>query len=265
MLAIVDIDPQRTDHASSLILEAWNRCRVLHIRNPALRPDDVRAFYDRILPSIGTPYLLAEDVNVGDRNSQRSGELWMEVRYVPGVEDAYRHSANEQPLHTDGSYISSFPNATLMCCVRNAGEGGETTFIDGPRLVEALSKEDPALLRQLESVPMLHERSGDSRMHPVIRLTDDGPRLNWNYYCVSHQASAEALAVRERFFGFLQSSSSVAQAIVAIKLATGDAVAWKDETVLHGRNSFRANAASERFLWKCAVDIGVFSVQGVAG
>jgi len=258
MLATIDLDPTSPERASAAILDAWSRCRVLCIRAPKLQPDEVHAFYDRILPAVGTPHLLAEDVNVGDRDSQRSGELWMEVRYVPGVENAYRHSANAQPLHTDGSYISSFPNASLMCCVRNAQDGGETTFLDGERLVDILRAEDPSLLSQLEATPMPHERSGDRRVYPVIRYVDGSPRLNWNYYCVSRQATPEALALRERFFAFLQSSAAVARAIVPVKLSTGDAVTWKDDAVLHGRNAFRASEASERFLWKCAVDIGVF-------
>jgi alpha-ketoglutarate-dependent taurine dioxygenase len=258
MLLTIDIDSRSPSDACAAILEAWRSCLVLHIRARGVEAEHARAFYERILPKIGTPHLLAEDVKVGDRNSQRSGELWMEVRYVPGVDDAYRHSSNAQPLHTDGSYIPSFPNATLMCCVRNAGEGGETTFIDGRELVSALQTEDRALLSLLQTVPMPHERSGDRRIHPVIRYENGELRLNWNYYCVSPEAPSEALKLREQFFNFLKSSPSVARATVPVKLASGDAVTWKDEAVLHGRNAFKANVASERFLWKCAVNIGVF-------
>jgi len=46
---------------------------------------------------------------------------------------------------------------------------------------------------------------------------------------------------------------------VPIKLAPGDAVVWKDERLLHGRNAFQADKMGERFLWKCAVDVGVFA------
>lgn len=258
-LSVVDIDPLNPESARDAILQAWPQCHVLHIRAPGLRPEDVHGFYDRLLPEIGTPHFLAEDVAVGDRNVQRSGKLWMEVRYVPGVEDAYRHSSNAQPLHTDGSYIPSFPNATLMCCVQNAGEGGETTFIDGELLLSTLRAEAPALLARLQTVPVLHERSGDRRLLPIVRYEAGDLRLNWNYYCVSTTASPEALAVREEFFQFLLQSPGVSTKIVNVKLGTGDAVTWKDERVLHGRNSFRAKVASERFLWKCAVDIGVFA------
>src|SRR3546814_11115164 len=83
------------------------------------------------------PVAGVEDEILGSRDQQRTGEIWMEVRYDPQHPDAYRHSANAQPLHTDGSYIPSFPNATLMACVANAGAGGETTFIDADDLVRS--------------------------------------------------------------------------------------------------------------------------------
>jgi alpha-ketoglutarate-dependent taurine dioxygenase len=259
MLSTVTIDPRDRSDSAATILDAWARCKVLHIRVPGLAPDEVRDFYEQLLPRIGTPSLYAEDVRVGDRNAQRTGGLWTEVRYDPGFTNAYRHSANAQPLHTDGSYGPSYPNATLMCCVRNAGEGGETIFVSASDVEAALEQEAPDLLKQLKTVPIPHERSGDRRVLPFIRRVGDEARVNWNYYCVAANAPAEALALREPLFAWLRDSPAVARAIVPVKLATGDAVTWKDDTVLHGRNAFRANVSSERFLWKCAVDVGVFA------
>jgi hypothetical protein len=36
-------------------------------------------------------------------------------------------------------------------------------------------------------------------------------------------------------------------------------VLWKDDELLHGRNGFKATQTSERFIWKCAFDVGVYS------
>jgi alpha-ketoglutarate-dependent taurine dioxygenase len=49
----------------------------------------------------------------------------------------------------------------------------------------------------------------------------------------------------------------IAEKTMAVKLNPGDAVTWKDRRVLHGRNGFQATRESERFLWKCAIDVGV--------
>ena len=82
-------------------------------------------FYDNLLPYLGKAFL-AEDASINDKTI-KGRELWSEIRFDPSFKDAYRHSANAQPLHTDGSY-SSFPNASLMCCIKNEVEGGDSIY-----------------------------------------------------------------------------------------------------------------------------------------
>jgi alpha-ketoglutarate-dependent taurine dioxygenase len=75
---------------------------------------------------VGEAAGLAENAMVGDREHQRTSEVWFEVRYDPSVPGAYRHSSAAQPLHTDGSYIPSFPNAGMLTCVNQTSDGGNT-------------------------------------------------------------------------------------------------------------------------------------------
>lgn len=261
VLRKVILDPDRLEDSAAAVRSAWRESLVV-VMQPARPLPDVRAFYDALLPKIGTPHYLAEDVRAGDRSVQRTGELWMEVRYDPAFPDAYRHSPNAQPLHTDGSYIPAFPNATLMCCVANSDAGGETIFVTAEALVEALRAERPELLEELETVAIPHARSGDRRELPVIRRGDAGElRLNWNYYCVARDCGEPAAALRERLFEYLQTSSAVRAAVTPVKLGPGDAVVWKDERLLHGRNAFVAHEVAARFLWKCAVDVDVFGAR----
>jgi alpha-ketoglutarate-dependent taurine dioxygenase len=130
--------------------EAWsnneNKVFVLKANGNIV---DVKTYYESIFEYFGNPYPLAEDVNLGNRETQRSGQIWFEVRYDPKHPDAYRHSSNAQPLHTDGSYIPEFPSSTLLACVANAGEGGETTFIDSKELFRIMEIEKPELLHFL--------------------------------------------------------------------------------------------------------------------
>ncbi len=219
---------------------------------------DPKSFYDANFQFIGTPCALAEDVNIGGREEQRTGEIWMEVRYDPKHPDAYRHSANAQPLHTDGSYIPTFPNATLMTCVANAGHGGETTFIDAEDVIDALSIEDSSLLDSLSSRSMPHARSGDRRDEKVIDVRADGIWVNWNYYCIDKGIDTTGRNLADQFFRFLENSELIKQKTIGVKLNPGDAVTWKDRRVFHGRNGFVATQESERFLWKCAIDVGHF-------
>jgi alpha-ketoglutarate-dependent taurine dioxygenase len=255
---LVGLEYPKNNIDTKEILEAWQDCKVIHLRIQDLQSGDVMQYYDRLLPQIGTPCALAEDVKAGSRQQQRTGETWMEVRYDPAYPNAYRHSASAQPLHTDGSYIPSFPNATLMCCVANAADGGETVFLDSELLVEILQQENPDLL-DLKTITIPHTRSGDSRNLPVLRHERGGWRVNWNYFCVDPDINASVAELRETFHQFLLTSQGVQKGIVPVKLQPGDAVFWKDEELLHGRNAFNAQIASERFLWKCAIDVGIFA------
>jgi alpha-ketoglutarate-dependent taurine dioxygenase len=221
--------------------------------------ENVQFHYQSIFPSLGTPRAFAEDVGAGDRNNQRTGQIWMEVRYDPKFPDAYRHSSNAQPLHTDGSYIPGYPNSTLLACVVNAGVGGETTFLDLPDLVNILESENPELLHQLRTVVVPHSRSGDSRISRILEGEGRDARIYWNYYCVAKDANSLAREVADKFHEFLGSSVEVKRRILPVKLGPGDGVLWKDDELLHGRNGFKATQMSERFIWKCAFDVGVYS------
>jgi len=258
VLRTVVFDPANPGAAAAAILEAWKSAIVVHVQSAGTM-SDVRATYDALLPRIGTPHFLSEAVTAGSRDAQRTGQLWTEVRFDPAFPDAYRHSTSAQPLHTDGSYIASFPNATLMCCVHNSARGGETIFISGDALVSALADERPDLLDALKSTPMPHQRSGDRRVRPVIRREGDQWLLNWNYYCVANDCEPKVRELRETFFGYLRNSKRVRDSLLEVRLEPGDAVVWKDERALHGRHAFVAREISERFLWKCAVDMAVFS------
>jgi alpha-ketoglutarate-dependent taurine dioxygenase len=189
---------------------------------------DIKSFYNSLLPHLGEPQTLAEDATIATRDAQRTHAIWMEVRYDPNIRNAYRHSSAAQPLHTDGSYIPDFPS-TLMCCVSNTGEGGETIFIDAQDVYNSLTDEDPSLLFQLTSEKILHERSGDSRSEYPIRKEGDEILLNWNYFCVSQNISGKQRNLVEKFQHYLLTSALIKQHIQAVKLQPGDAVVWKDD------------------------------------
>lgn len=258
VLQTVAFDTSEPAAAAAAILDAWKHALVVQIE-PVRPIADVRASYEELLKLSGTPHHLAESVQAGGRDSDRTGEMWEEVRFDPAFPNAYRHSPNAQPLHTDGSYILSFPNATLMCCVTNAVAGGETVFLPGNDLVAALRTERPDLLDALMTTSMPHARSGDRRVRRVIQQQEGVWILNWNYYCVAPDCEPKARRISDDFFNYLRNSDRIRDALVDVKLRPGSAVVWKDEHVLHGRRAFVAQKTSERFLWKVAVDVGVFS------
>jgi alpha-ketoglutarate-dependent taurine dioxygenase len=255
MLATLQFDADESlEQVASAFLNAWPRAKVIHLRG--LRPSgDIREFYGRFFDLVGYPMDLAEDAMIADRHAQRTGGVWFEVRYDPAVPDAYRHSANAQPLHTDGSYIPDFPNAGFLACQAMCDDGGATTFVDSGEVVAALREEAPELLERLEAVRIPHSRSGDSRLEYAIRWEGGEPLVNWNYYCVDTSADREVQALREAFSEYLRTSPRVQNHIERVKLVPGEAVLWKDDRVLHGRDSFDAKKKSDRFLWKAALQV----------
>lgn len=239
------------------IINSWmiEENKVFHLISN-IQKDKIRDFYEKIGNMIGEYKLLSEDVSLGDRSSQQANTIWMEVRYDSNINDAYRHSSNPQPLHTDGSYNPNFPNATIMCCLSNTAQGGETIFLDLKILIEILKQDDPALLEFLFTEDILHERTGYTNRKKILNFENKKLKINFNYFCVSKKNSKESLEKVDKFFNFINTSKKIRENISPIKLDVGDAVFWKDSEVLHGRNGFIPKKDSDRFLWKAAIKIG---------
>ena len=244
-------------HLVNTILDKWknNENKVFHLKS--LSPQkNIRDFYENIGNTIGHYELFAEDVTLGDRSNQMANKIWMDVRYDSNIKDAYRHSANPQPLHTDGSYNPNYPNATLMCCISNTASGGETTFLGLEKLIEILKEDDPKLLDFLQSEDILHERSGYISKKKILYQEKEILKINFNYYCVSKKNSLENLDLIKKFFDYINTSKKLKKFIYPVKLNVGEAVFWKDSEILHGRNGFVPQKNSDRFLWKAAINIG---------
>jgi alpha-ketoglutarate-dependent taurine dioxygenase len=260
VLKNIFMDVKSPEQGCNELLKAWSNDSIkIVVIEPNLVLNDVKAYYESLFPLLGSPAKLAEDASIIDRNSQRNGAVWMEIRFDPKIKDAYRHSSEAQPLHTDGSYIPDFPNSSLLCCVANAGEGGETVFIDAAAVVSILEKEDKELFDFLSSTIVPHSRSGDTKNQYVIYNDNNIWRVNWNYFCVENNLDVETLRFVERFHLFLKNNQSINSQLLSVKLQPGQAVLWKDNEVFHGRNSFSAVKESERFIWKCAFDVGNFN------
>jgi alpha-ketoglutarate-dependent taurine dioxygenase len=204
-----------------------------------------RAFWDEALSSHAERVAIDESARTG----HATGNLWSDVSFDPAQPKTFRHSCSAQPLHTDGSYIADPPPVVFMVCKRSAPEGGATLFLDGPDLIRTLSSEQPELYRRLTTEPVTFSKGGSEVESLVLAPDDHSLHLRWNYYALSTQLSAAARVLADRFRDFL---ADVARRPVtsAVVLQPGDAAFFHDGELLHGRESFVASAAGERFLWK---------------
>ncbi|MFD1871769.1 TauD/TfdA family dioxygenase [Hymenobacter bucti] len=237
--------------AATALRAALGSAKVVHLRGlAASRPAaEWPAFYDALTEATGQCLHLDENFALG---SVRTGEKWIEVRYDAAIPDdaAYRFSKNAQPLHTDESYLSEPADVMFMHCLVQAPAGGETTFVNADELWQQLQWHAPALAARLLDRPVRFAKADDSRTLPIIAQTPAGLRLNWNYHCVDPAETAENHALTQEFREFLLTHITGTPAEVTIQLAPGEAVAWWDDQVLHGRRAFRAVATNDRFLLK---------------
>lgn len=230
---------------------ALGSAKVVHLQNLAagLPATEWAAFYDALTEATGQVLHLDEDFSQG---SVRNGRKWIEVRYDPAVPDgtAYRFGKNAQPLHTDESYLSEPAEVMFMHCLVQAPAGGETTFVDADVLWAHLQAEAPDLAARLLDEPVRFAKADDARTQPIIARTPAGLRLNWNYHCVDPAETPAHHALAQEFRQFLQQHISGTAAELAVQLAPGEAVAWWDDQVLHGRRAFTATRTNDRFLLK---------------
>lgn len=208
-------------------------------------------FWDTVSESIGDCMLLSEDPVTGER----LGEKWLEIRYDSSIQNAYRHSKNAQPLHTDGSYIGDSPYISFFYCINQAEIGGATVFVDSDELIALLKVDDPTLLEDLCQTTVCFSKDKDFKRRPIIDFDDDGSNLNFNYYCVDPNETEFAKELVERFHQFLQTKVVGENKTYPIKLKPGEAVFFHDDRLIHGRNSFEATRDSERFFWKSALKL----------
>jgi len=219
--------------------------------------ESAKQFYSDFASKFGRFCNYAEDAKEGNRNCQRTGEVWMEIRNDNSIKDAYRHSTNAQPLHTDGSYIPGFPTS-LLVCQSNVEKGGETIFVEPKQILADIKDYSDSMYNFVLNVELLHQRSGDSRCDKIFKLQDDLIKVNYNYYCVTNDLPDSIKQLNEYFLNYLVEVEQLKRTnvdVVSVKLLPGDAVIWKDDEVLHGRHSFVAQSDSERFIWKCGFEV----------
>lgn len=214
---------------------------------------NLRSFYDEVTEQIGNCVTIGEDFTKG---GAQTGEKWIEIRYDHDIPDlaAYRHSKNAQPLHTDESYISDPADIMFFYCINKAEQGGATTFVDGPQLVNHLRNYDPALLEDLTKNDVTYKKADQSRRRPIISFDSQGiPMFNYNYYCLDRDETDYSKELNRRFFEYLEDQVAHSYMTEAVYLNPGESVAWWDEYVLHGRNAFKAEKTNDRFIWKAGI------------
>lgn len=168
------------------------------------------------------------------------------------------------PLHTDLPNQELPPGYQFLHFLSNESIGGESTFVDGLKVLEGLREEQPEYFRLLAeyAIPFrFHDSAHDIREHhPVINLDNFGNIVEIKYN--AHLADVFDLpsdVMYDYYLAYreLMARLKDARYKIELKLAAGQMVVFDNRRVLHGRNAFDENVG-ERRLKGCYVDRSEF-------
>jgi gamma-butyrobetaine dioxygenase len=168
------------------------------------------------------------------------------------------YTAAELELHTDNPYRDPAPTLQLLHVIEAADVGGESQFVDGFALAEALRREAPNHFRVLTGTPVEFAFTGPggecyAARAPVIEVAPDG-RLK--ALQVNHRAlrpppltSGVVEAWYEAYLDLYRRLHAPA-ARLERKLAPGEMVMFDNRRLLHGRSAY-GGAGGRRWLQGC--------------
>ena len=164
------------------------------------------------------------------------------------------------PAHTDNPYRDPCPTVQLLHCLRAAGEGGASRFVDGHAAAEQLRAEARADFEMLTSTDVAFRFHGDGvdlrAQRPLIELDRRGAvravsvnNRSMEPVALAPSASSRFYAAYRRFVEILDRPDFA----IEITLQSGELVAFDNRRVLHGRRAFRS--AEPRHLQGCYIDM----------
>jgi alpha-ketoglutarate-dependent taurine dioxygenase len=253
-LEVPDVPRDRIDaeHVKTEVERALRTAVVVHIRGLEKLADPLR-FLGRLAGETGDVVTTNEDPTTGLR---ATSSFWEDVRFDPRYSTTFRHHNSGQPLHTDGAYYADAPNTVMFYCERQAIAGGATLFLDVVDFERALKADRPQLYERLTTVTVKFFKMGQlGRDARILDYDVNGTSMNWNYYRVSPEQSADVLETCEELHAYLQERFVDSPVALQLRLAPGDVVIFRDERVLHGRQAFAAEKAGDRLIWKCSFNL----------
>jgi gamma-butyrobetaine dioxygenase len=175
------------------------------------------------------------------------------------------YTALALPLHTDLANFEVAPGYQFLHCLKNSSTGGESTFVDGLRVLEDLRASAPDYFRLLAENPIpfrFHDETHDIRQyHPVIHLDYFGAIIEIRYN--AHLADVFDLPEDIMHDYYLAYRALMARLrdpryMICLRLGEGQLAVFDNRRVLHGRRAFDP-ATGKRHLRGCYVDRSEFS------
>lgn len=169
--------------------------------------------------------------------------------------------------HTDDPYRYTPAGISVLHCIAPSGHGGDTVAVDGFAIAESLRAHEPNAFATLTevAVPFVHRRSLRVEQGDDVHLRAVAPII-----AVDHCGHLQGIRFHERSMGSIDPDPDLAESFYpalarfarAVRspqfqwrrhLATGDAILYDNQRVLHGRTEI-AGTPDRRHLRLCTVD-----------
>ncbi|AXI63906.1 gamma-butyrobetaine dioxygenase [Pseudomonas kribbensis] len=168
--------------------------------------------------------------------------------------DSNAYTAFNLPLHTDLPTRELQPGLQFLHCLVNDAEGGESIFVDGFAIAEALRQEDPASFKALCEIPVEFrnkDRHSDYRcLAPIIALDALGRVAEIrmaNFLRGAFDTSVEQMPVLYRAYRRFIAMTREPRFRVMQRLNPGELWCFDNRRTLHARNAFDPSTGARHF------------------
>ncbi|MGY2402938.1 gamma-butyrobetaine dioxygenase [Pseudomonas sp. SDO5271_S396] len=168
--------------------------------------------------------------------------------------DSNAYTAFNLPLHTDLPTRELQPGLQFLHCLVNDADGGESIFVDGFAIAQALRTEDPEAFRALCEIPVEFrnkDRHSDyRRLAPIIALDalgDVSEIRMANFLRGPFDASVEQMPLLYRAYRRFIAMTREDRFRVVQRLNPGELWCFDNRRTLHARNAFDPTSGARHF------------------
>jgi gamma-butyrobetaine dioxygenase len=168
--------------------------------------------------------------------------------------DSNAYTAFNLPLHTDLPTRELQPGLQFLHCLVNDAEGGESIFVDGFAIADALRQEAPELFQALCEIPVEFrnkDRHSDYRcLAPIIALDALGRVAEIrmaNFLRGAFDTSVEQMPLLYRAYRRLIAMTREPRFRLMQRLNPGELWCFDNRRTLHARNAFDPTTGARHF------------------
>lgn len=172
--------------------------------------------------------------------------------FVGGEMDRYEQPDHHLPLkpHTDGfAYGDLFPDYIMLTCVNASPVGGESFLVDGYAVLDQLAADDPALVKDLESV-VVDQTEEDMQVSqsPIVQYNAAGRiLLRRNFSQCPLPTSQQPEKDQAMIDTWVNAVDAAGDVVPRFKVEPGQALIIDNYRMLHAREGYEDLS---RMMWR---------------